>query len=437
MSENSRTYQSRRLILVIVGLLVFAAIVVVVPTVVQQVAHALTPATGVCDPGGATVVVASMNLGESWLYPTVAGTALPGIPPGFDCSANNWTPGPCRFTAPTTIGYASGAPVPDGYQTYTCPVSPSSSTVADNAPMDPPGAPPRVWGGHDTDPSSHLIVYGLPYGFQFYAFSGQPLGVVDLNTVGIPGPGGMITSMTTDGFRVDLFYTGGDQLRADLYEGGALTAQAYFSSPGIGRRAGEVPGQPVPGSGGFAVASAAGAIGVSCPQNLRQYPSMDSAVLLIVPPGSSLTLIGRSNDSSWLQVTTSDAVTGWLFNGRCINAGGTRLQSAPIEIVFENQPTVEEVVQAPAPQPISVPTQSFATIGITCHQNMRTGPGMDFAVDRVLPPGTTMDVVGRTYEAAWLQVSGNGASGWVYFGECVVPQQGDVTSAPVTIAMGG
>ncbi len=433
MSENSRTYQSRRLVLVIVGLLVFAAIVVVVPTVVQQVAYAGVAPTGVCAPDGLTITLTrGPDPAHDWFFASSAA----GTPTG-SCDLNVWTEGPCTFNVPTTVGYEIG-PGNIGYQTYNCtPPGGGGSTVADNAPMDPPGAPPRVWGGHDTDPSSHLIVYGLPYGFQFYAFSGQPLGVVDLNTVGIPGPGGMITSMTTDGFRVDLFYTGGDQLRADLYEGGALTAQAYFSSPGIGRRAGEVPGQPVPGSGGFAVASAAGAIGVSCPQNLRQYPSMDSAVLLIVPPGSSLTLIGRSNDSSWLQVTTSDAVTGWLFNGRCINAGGTRLQSAPIEIVFENQPTVEEVVQAPAPQPISVPTQSFATIGIICHQNMRTGPGMDFAVDRVLPPGTTMDVVGRTYEAAWLQVSGNGASGWVYFGECVVPQQGDVTSAPVTIAMGG
>ncbi len=325
-----------------------------------------------------------------------------------------------------------------------------SSALASLPPLDPPGSPPRVWGGWD-HPSSPLVIYHLPYGYQFYHSTGVALGLVDLNAVGIPGPRGLITSMSSGPWRVDLYYIDGDRLQANLYENGVLVEEAWFEVAGIGARAGEVPGQPAPsapgggaGGGGVAVVehTGGGAVQVMCRQNLRQWASIETPVLYVMEPGTTISVVGRSNDGSWLEVVTPNGLRGWAFNGRCINAGAQTYQQAPVEVVFESQPTVTDggqavaQQQAPAPVTVSAPAGS-PVVGVVCRQNLRSGPGTGFTVSRVLEPGATLGVVGRSDDGSWLQVSAPGADGWLYFGRCVLPQQGDVTAAPVTVAFGG
>ena len=295
------------------------------------------------------------------------------------------------------------------------------------------------------------MIYHLPYGYQFYHSTGVALGLVDLNTVGIPGPRGLITSMSSGPWRVDLYYIDGDRLQANLYENGVLVEEAWFEVAGIGARAGEVPGQPAPsapgggpGGGGVAVVqhTGGGAVQVMCRQNLRQWASIETPVLYVMEAGTMISVVGRSNDGSWLEVVTPNGLHGWAFNGRCINAGAQTYQQAPVEVVFESQPTVTDggqaVVQQQAPAPVTVSAPAGSpVVGVVCRQNLRSGPGTGFTVSRVLEPGATLGVVGRSDDGSWLQVSAPGADGWLYFGRCVLPQQGDVTAAPVTVAFGG
>ncbi|GEM_PF-5411611 len=309
-------------------------------------------------------------------------------------------------------------------------------------PLDPPGTAPRVWGGYD-HPASPLVVYNQPYGYQFYHNTGEPLGLVDMNAVGIPGPRGLITSMSSGIWRVDLYYLHDDRVQANLYENGVLIEEAFFDVAGIGARAGEVPSQTAPpfGGGGTAVVQqpTGGSVQLVCRQNLRQGASTETAVLSVMEVGTVLTIHGRSNDATWLHVASGDGLNGWVFNGRCVNAGPQQFSPAPIEVVFEGRPDVNggaATAQQPPP-PIVAAADGSPIIGIACRQNLRSGPGMEFTSLRVLPSGATLNVVGRSNDGTWLQVTATGASGWVYFGQCVVPQLGDVTAAPVTVAFGG
>ena len=139
-------------------------------------------------------------------------------------------------------------------------------------PLDPPGTAPRVYGGYD-HPDSEVVVYQQPFGYQFYSYSGVPVGQVTLSAVGIPGAGGLITSMSNDQFRADLFYDGGDYLRVKFYINGQLVEDGRFQAPGIGARAGEVAGGGYGGSGGGSATG--GTLQVLCSQRLRLEASLE------------------------------------------------------------------------------------------------------------------------------------------------------------------
>jgi hypothetical protein len=47
--------------------------------------------------------------------------------------------------------------------------------------------------------------------------------------------------------------------------------------------------------------------------NLRQSPGTGAEVVVVVERGAGLTVIGRLNNNSWLQVTTETGETGWAF----------------------------------------------------------------------------------------------------------------------------
>ncbi|MFC1960470.1 SH3 domain-containing protein [Chloroflexota bacterium] len=457
----------------VVGLAIAFAVVFIPATVKYDVAFAAAGITCngddlVVDGGGSCALIVT----DGWYE--VSGITLTTAL--CDCAgAAGDSSGLCTIPGPGTWTIIQAYPPAGPSGTKTCDTSSSggggTTTVVnpdgtvtvveeheDFDPLDPDPNAVRAWGGYNTTFASNLIVYVTPYGYPYYHHTGQVIGVMDFNAVDIPEAICLIGSITggneVEIWRVDSYYMGGDQVQANLYENDVLTQEAWFDVPGLNERT-KVPCQtavPAPGDpgtgdgtgGGVAVVenpSPAGMVEVVCRQNLRQDSSTDTPVLAVMTPGTALSVWGRSNDNSWLEVTTPDGIQGWAFNGRCLNAGGAQIQQAPVQVVFESQPTIgggDALTQAPAaPQAAAATSAGGPIVGITCRQNMRTGPGTNFAVDRVLTPGMTANVIGRSSDAAWLQLSDGSFGGWVYRGQCVMPQQGDVTAAPVTVAFGG
>jgi hypothetical protein len=274
--------------------------------------------------------------------------------------------------------------------------------------------------------------------YQFYSYSGVPIGQVNLGVAGIPGAGGLITTMSNAEFRVELFYDGGDYVRIKMYVSGQLVEDGRFQAPGIGARTGTAPSG---GSASVGSVAGGGTVTVICSQKLRLDPSTGAATLDVLQPGAVLNVVARSNDASWLNVTTPDGLTGWTYNGRCINVNTSGLNSAPIVVNLGNA-TVGGQVSAPpanAPGPIQVNVPpGTPVIGISCGQNMRSGPATSYPVVRVLPAGSTLQVVGRSTDMFWVQVSAGTVNGWTTLGGgCSQMVDGDITGVPVMVETGG
>jgi hypothetical protein len=77
----------------------------------------------------------------------------------------------------------------------------------------------------------------------------------------------------------------------------------------------------------------------------------------------------------------------------------------------------------------SSPTGLTATV-YAGRLNMRDGPSTGYDIITKLPYGSVVPVVGRTVDSSWLQVTYQGATGWIWAAYTAV--SGDLTSAPVT-----
>ena len=156
----------------------------------------------------------------------------------------------------------------------------------------------------------------------------------------------------------------------------------------------------------------------------------------VLQRGAILTVIGRSNDNTWFNVNTADGLTGWVFYGQCINVNSSSVNNAPIEIEFEGRPTIgEQQAQPGAGQSlvqVSAPPGT-PVAGFSCGQNLRSGPGNDYFVIRVVPAGSSMIVTGRSNDLTWVQLSAGTLNGWATLGGCIAPIQGDVSAAPVLV----
>jgi uncharacterized protein YraI len=122
--------------------------------------------------------------------------------------------------------------------------------------------------------------------------------------------------------------------------------------------------------------------------NMRQGPSTQYAVILVLPAGAQVTVY---QCQSWCQVGYSNR-TGWVSE-RYLNFG-TAASGDP-------EPP------APAPPQGQVYAQTTVTL------NMRHGPSTQYGVILAIPAGATVAVYRCTQGYAWCEVAYSGRTGWV------------------------
>lgn len=145
--------------------------------------------------------------------------------------------------------------------------------------------------------------------------------------------------------------------------------------------------------------------------NVRDAPSVVTGnVITQVTRNDTLTVVGRTADSSWWQVIATNGVTGWV-SGRwvdVINAG-----------------TVP-VTEGETPQPTGYALTAAVNL------NIRSGPGVNYRVVGWLPYQQTAQIIGRNADNSWWQINYGDVTGWVsgYYSQ---PEAGlDVTEIPIT-----
>ncbi len=158
---------------------------------------------------------------------------------------------------------------------------------------------------------------------------------------------------------------------------------------------------PTPEAG----ARLANALGV----NVRRGPSLYYPILgRLTDPALELRVVGRDAPGRWWQVCCGlpEGEAGW------VSAESVTLTGA-IDLV----PVVAE------------PPSPFVTT--TAYVNLRDGPGIDYPLAQLIPPGRQLGIIGRTAASDWWQVCcWGGQPGWL--SQVVTVLSGDATSVPVS-----
>ncbi|MEQ8674639.1 MAG: SH3 domain-containing protein [Aggregatilineales bacterium] len=132
--------------------------------------------------------------------------------------------------------------------------------------------------------------------------------------------------------------------------------------------------------------------------NLRTAPTINAALLLEVPPGEIMTILGRNPAGDWYHVRLTSGYTGWMF------ADLLRREHGAIEAVYESTP---------------VPPQRFGRIGTNAQVQSPDGVLMYSAPDLTFTPINTLNfaqdvtLLARSPYSPWVKVDSNGAVGWV------------------------
>jgi len=131
--------------------------------------------------------------------------------------------------------------------------------------------------------------------------------------------------------------------------------------------------------------------------NLRAAPSTAADLLLQVPAGTVLSVLGRNPAGDWLHVRLDSGETGWMF----------------AELLQQFTGSIQAVYEA-TPQP----PQRYGVLGQTARViapaglNLRAAPDVSFAVLLTLPLGTEVTLLARSPYSPWVKVRAGEAVGW-------------------------
>ena len=148
--------------------------------------------------------------------------------------------------------------------------------------------------------------------------------------------------------------------------------------------------------------------------NLREGAGMDYEIIQALPGGTSTELIGHNADWSWVYVELEDGTVGWLKTSRVLLRGET-VSSTVERLEDGNLASVNHgIVNTP-------------------FLNMRSGDGIQYAVQEILSDGTLLYVLGHNANGNWLYARVRDREGWVH-SNYVVLRGDSMDTYPLTVA---
>jgi uncharacterized protein YgiM (DUF1202 family) len=132
--------------------------------------------------------------------------------------------------------------------------------------------------------------------------------------------------------------------------------------------------------------------------NLRAEPSRDGTLLLQVPAGEVLSVLGRNTLGDWYHVRLDSGETGWML----------------AELLVQNLGAIQAIYEA-----TPLPPQRFGELGrigrvlAPAGVNLRQAPDVGFPAITSLPDGTPVVLVARSPYSPWVKVQVNGIEGWL------------------------
>lgn len=141
--------------------------------------------------------------------------------------------------------------------------------------------------------------------------------------------------------------------------------------------------------------------------NVRSGAGLNAPVLGQLRKGEQVTVLGRNADGSWLEIRWAWG-TGWVSASYISTAGGA------VDAVSSE-----------------LPVTALAPFGIVVgNVNVRTGPGINYAILGQVAGGEVLPIIGRSDDTTWYQVESPFGTGWVS-AAYMIPRN-EYGGAPVT-----
>lgn len=131
--------------------------------------------------------------------------------------------------------------------------------------------------------------------------------------------------------------------------------------------------------------------------NMRAAPNTNAALILQIPAGEIMSVLGRNPAGDWLHVQLANGLTGWMF----------------ADLLVQNTGSIQAVYEATPPPP-----QRYGTLGTTARVvapaglNLRQAPDVQFDRILTLPLGTQVNLLARSPYSPWVKVENGGVTGW-------------------------
>jgi uncharacterized protein YraI len=133
------------------------------------------------------------------------------------------------------------------------------------------------------------------------------------------------------------------------------------------------------------------------PVNLRTEPTTGGALIIQIPAGQVMSVLGRNPGGDWYHVRLDNGLTGWMFADLLLQSVGN------IQATYDATP---------------LPPQRYGVLGTTARVvapagvNIREAPDVQFASMITMPVGTTLTLVARSPYSPWVKVENSGVVGW-------------------------
>lgn len=141
--------------------------------------------------------------------------------------------------------------------------------------------------------------------------------------------------------------------------------------------------------------------------NVRSGPSAGFSIVATISRGDTVSLIARTGDSAWVEVSLANNVRGWInasFLTPSIPFGALPIVG-PVTL-----PTAIPAQTAPTPVPVTT-ASGIVTAG---RLNVRVLPSAVSGIVTTVSQGDTVALYGRNAAGNWLLVQvGSGLTGWV------------------------
>ncbi len=132
--------------------------------------------------------------------------------------------------------------------------------------------------------------------------------------------------------------------------------------------------------------------------NLRVAPNTDAGVIIQIPAGQVLSVLGRDETSQWYHVRLDSGETGWMF----------------AQLLIQNVGNIQAVYSA-----TPLPPQRYGELGragkviAPAGVNLRQAPDIAFGLITTVPNEALVTLLARSPYSPWVKVDFNSIVGWV------------------------